>query len=153
MKDQVPVVLLNQWLGINPEKSAFAKKEWCKAGSEEYSAYSSESMSQKLSIQGKSIKRVQNISKRKSVLVTQASTNSHLVNFATNRQRRMTILNKAFNFAPIDQLSHAVIKEVDDLSSSSDSKSTCSEKLKEDKTKEKKSWIDHKNNLKITVLI
>lgn len=44
MKDQVPVVLLNQWLGINPEKSHFARKENCLA-SDEYSVYSDETMS------------------------------------------------------------------------------------------------------------
>lgn len=44
MKDQVPVVLLNQWLGINPEKSHFARKENC-LPSDEYSVYSDEIMS------------------------------------------------------------------------------------------------------------
>ena len=29
MKDQVPIVLLNKWLQIEPEKSHFAKPECC----------------------------------------------------------------------------------------------------------------------------
>ena len=53
MKDQVPVVLLNQWLEVHPEKSGFAKKDNCLLSADEYSVYSDETNSQ-----GKSFKSI-----------------------------------------------------------------------------------------------
>jgi hypothetical protein len=44
MKDQVPVVLLNHWLEVEPEKSGFAKPKNCIMNSEEMSVYSDETM-------------------------------------------------------------------------------------------------------------
>lgn len=46
MKEEVPTVLLNKWLNIQPERSAFVKPECCKLNEEEYSVYSSEITSQ-----------------------------------------------------------------------------------------------------------
>ena len=127
MKDQVPVVLLNQWLEISPEKSAFAKKEWCLAGSDEYSVYSSDTMSQALSIKGRSIKNGRiNLSKRNSVLITETIQKSNFEKLGGTRHRRMTILNKGNNFGAINKIPQAVIKEVDDLSSSHSSESKSS---------------------------
>lgn len=123
MKDQVPVVLLNQWLNISPEKSHFAKKEWWNANSDEISVYSSESMSQALSIKGNSFKAVKNLNKRNSLLVTQANMNAALEKLGFNKTRRMTILNNDIKMEEIIKNCHPVIKEVDDLSSSSTSKS------------------------------
>lgn len=122
MKDQVPVVLLNQWLNISPEKSHFARKEIYRQNSDEMSVYSSESMSQALSIKGNSFKATKNMNKRNSLLVTQANMNSALDKLGLNKTRRMTILNN-INMEDIVKNGHDVIKEVDDLSSSSTSRS------------------------------
>lgn len=67
MKDQVPVVLLNQWLEIQPEKSGFAKMNNCKLNADEYSVYSDETMSQALSLKSNNV--LQDIAKRKSMLM------------------------------------------------------------------------------------
>ena len=134
MKDQVPVVLLNQWLEISPEKSAFAKKEWCVAGSDEYSVYSSDTMSQALSIKGRSIKNGKiNLAKRNSVLITETIQKSNFEKLGGTRHRRMTILNKGNNFGVINKIPQAVIKEVDDLSSSHSSESKSTRQAKNNK--------------------
>lgn len=54
MKDQVPVVLLNKWLDVEPEKSHFAKNELWAA--DEYSVYSDDTVSQALSFKSKNLK-------------------------------------------------------------------------------------------------
>lgn len=95
MKDQVPVVLLNQWLGITQEKSCFANKDWCQANADEYSVYSSETMSQVLSITGRSVSKAKNISKaqgkRNSQLLVKEEEQKDLIKLGATK-RRMTIL-------------------------------------------------------------
>lgn len=66
MKDQVPVVLLNQWLDIQPEKSGFAKIENWKLNADEYSVFSDETKSNYLSINNINLN---DLLKRKSTLL------------------------------------------------------------------------------------
>lgn len=117
MKDQVPVVLLNQWLDVEPEKSRFANKDCCLA--DEYSVYSDETMSQALSIKGNSIKKIPKVSKRNSYLQTEENQLSVFDKLRGSPNRRMTIKNRDLlldrNIA--SNWDH-VIKEVDDLSNS-----------------------------------
>ena len=137
MKDQVPVVLLNQWLGINPEKSHFARGEWCLANSDEYSVYSSESMSQALSIKGKAFNKsaVKQTWKRNSLLVTENNMSAALEKLGVNLSRRMTIFNKDMNLEDIIKNWHPAIKEVDDLSSSDTPRSISRQSKQLDKEK------------------
>ena len=141
MKDQVPVVLLNQWLGIVPEKSCFSKREWCDVNSDDYSIYSSDKMSQALSIKGTSIKPV-NILKRRSLLITNNEgkpvnllkrgslliTNSEGKNLLSSeirkKNRRMTILNNKTNLVDVTDMCNPIIDEVEDTSSSDTSSDT-----------------------------
>lgn len=67
MKDQVPIVLLNQWLEIEPEKSHFANRNNWVVNSDEYSVYSDETTSQMISLKSVNLKE---IAKRKSMLPT-----------------------------------------------------------------------------------
>jgi len=93
MKDQVPVVLLNQWLEVEQEKSGFARRENWVANSDEYSVYSDSTISQALSVHGNSLRKLPKYSKRNSVLPgkeTQKSVFEKLKNSSKNR--RMTIM-------------------------------------------------------------
>ena len=59
------------------------------------------------------------MNKRNSLLISYALIkDKHMDNLVISKQRRMTVLNKDGNIAAIGDLTHAVIKEVDDLSSS-----------------------------------
>lgn len=119
MKDQVPVVLLNQWLDIKPEKTGFAKRENCLANADEYSVYSDETMSQALSIKGASMKGMPKLHQRKSILVPNGSPlKSNFEKAKSNSSRRMTMMNNDI-IGGINRMSE-VIKEVDDMSDTSD---------------------------------
>ncbi|CAI2365980.1 unnamed protein product [Moneuplotes crassus] len=71
MKEEVPVVLLNQWLDIEPEKSGFAKIDNCKLNAEEYSVYSDETMSQGISFKSSAV--LKDIAKRKSMMMNNSN--------------------------------------------------------------------------------
>jgi hypothetical protein len=93
MKDQVPVVLLNQWLGVEQEKSRFNKKENWLNNSDEYSVYSDSNISRALSINGTSVKRDTNSVKRKSLLQTSGRRISILGRLSDlNKDRRMSLV-------------------------------------------------------------
>lgn len=128
MKDQVPVVLLNQWLGIVPEKSCFSKSKWCAANSDEYSIYSSEKMSQALSIKGTSIKPI-NALKRGSLLISTNEGKNLLSSEIRKKNRRMTILNNKTNLVDVTDMCNPIIDEVEDTSSSDNSSDTKSKTL------------------------
>lgn len=122
MKDQVPVVLLNKWLEIEPERSRFTKKENCLANAEEYSVYSDETLSQALSIKGSSLRCIPKFNKRNSFLSKEAMEYNVLDNINMSQNRRSTIKNKDLNLEK--HLSAAwenTIKEVDDKSDSESS--------------------------------
>ena len=123
MKDQVPVVLLNQWLGIVPEKSCFSKSKWCAANSDEYSIYSSEKMSQALSIKGTSIKPI-NALKRGSLLISTNEGKNLLSSEIRKKNRRMTILNNKTNLVDVTDMCNPIIDEVEDTSNSDNSSDT-----------------------------
>ena len=67
MKDQVPIVLLNQWLEIEPEKSHFANRNNWVGNVDEYSVYSDETTSQMSNFKSVNLKE---IAKRKSMMPT-----------------------------------------------------------------------------------
>ena len=93
MKDQVPVVLLNQWLGVEQEKSRFNKKENWLNNSDEYSVYSDSNNSRALSINGTSVKKDINSIKRNSLLQTNGRRISILGRLSDlNKDRRMSLV-------------------------------------------------------------
>ena len=87
MKDQVPVVLLNQWLEIQPEKSGFAKNDNCLLNADEYSVYSDETLSQALSF--KAPKVLQDMAKRKSMMM---ANNNHIKDVSLRLLTFITVL-------------------------------------------------------------
>ena len=140
MKDEVPKVLLNQWLDIKPEKSAFTKAEWCRADSEEYSVYSDETQSNMLGLSSKSLSKkassfakrssaiqgnAPSFAKRNSVLQTKAPETKVVkeVIEITNNRRHTMISRKDTITRNLNAISRPIV-EVGDFSEASSSESS-----------------------------
>lgn len=92
MKDQVPVVLLNQWLDVEQEKSGFAKRENWVLDADEYSVYSGSTISKALSVHGSSFAKSSKFAKRNSVFQAVEKKKSNFeYSPKHNSNRRMTI--------------------------------------------------------------
>ena len=122
MKNEVPKALLNQWLDIKPEKSAFTNPQNCMLDSEEYSTYSDDTISNTLGVSNKQLTEKSAFNRRQSVLQSESPTKRVIIkdeNKVKNERRNTLLVRKDTLQKDMGDVANHPIIEMEDFSSDS----------------------------------